>query len=105
VRFDSTSRTVSEGQKHGGLTIPMIEVIVVDRDSVVPVEVGAHMLQVIRSRHLDDWEWRVSHIDRLAGTDELRTAVESGRVEELLASWREQARKFAADRAPYLLYE
>lgn len=105
VRFDSTSRTVNEGQKHGGLTIPMIEVIVVDRDSVVPVEVGAHMLQVIRSRHLDDWEWRVSHIDRLAGTDELRVAVESGRVEELLVSWREQARKFAADRAPYLLYE
>jgi uncharacterized protein YbbC (DUF1343 family) len=105
VRFDSTSRTVSEGQKHGGLTIPMIEVIVVDRDSVVPVEVGAHMLQVIRSRHLDDWEWRVSHIDRLAGTDELRAAVEAGSVEALLVSWREQARKFAADRAPHLLYE
>ena len=105
VRFDSTSRTVGEGQKHGGLTIPMIEVIVVDRDSVVPVEVGAHMLQVIRSRHLDDWEWRVSHIDRLAGTDRLRAAVESGGVEELLVSWREEARKFAADRAPYLLYK
>lgn len=105
VRFDSTSRTVNEGQKHGGLTIPMIEVIVVDRDSVVPVEVGAQMLQVIRSRHVDDWEWRVSHIDRLAGTDQLRMAVESGRVEELLVSWREQARQFAAGRAPYLLYE
>jgi uncharacterized protein YbbC (DUF1343 family) len=105
VRFDSTSRTVNEGQKHGGLTIPMIEVIVVDRDSVVPVEVGAQMLQVIRSRHVDDWEWRVSHMDRLAGTDQLRMAVESGRVEELLVSWREQARQFAAGRAPYLLYE
>ncbi|HUF30943.1 MAG TPA: DUF1343 domain-containing protein [Gemmatimonadaceae bacterium] len=105
VRFDSTSRTVSAGQKHGGLTIPMIEVIVVDRDSIVPVEVGAHMLRVIRSRHLPDWQWRVAHIDRLAGTDELRSAVEGDRVEELLASWREQARRFAADRTPYLLYE
>lgn len=105
VRFDSTSRSVREGQKHGGLTIPMIEVIVVDRDSVVPVEVGAHMLQVIRSRHPAEWEWRVAHIDRLAGTDELRAAVEAGRVEELLVSWGEQARKFAADRAEYLLYE
>lgn len=104
VRFDSTSHTIDAGQKHGEKTIPMIEVIITDRDSVIPVAVGAHMLQVIRARHAAEWEWRVSSIDRLAGTDELRKAVDSGTVAELLQRWDEEARTFAARREPYLLY-
>ena len=104
VRFDSTSRTIGAGQKHAGLTIPMIEVILVDREQVRPVFVGAHMLQTIRARHPNEWQWRAQHIDRLAGTDELRAAVDAGRVDELLARWEEEARSFAMQRAPYLLY-
>lgn len=104
VRFDSTSVAVADGQKHGGLTIPAVDVIVTDRNAVRPVTVGAHMLQVIYARHRADWQWRVSHIDRLAGTDALRAAVEAGSVAELMTRWDEEARTFAAKREPYLLY-
>jgi uncharacterized protein YbbC (DUF1343 family) len=105
VRFDSTSHTIAEGQKHGGLTIPMIEVILLDRDRVQPIKVGARMLQTIRARHPTEWQWRVGSIDRLSGSDELRAAVEAGRVDELLAKWELEARDFATRRQPYLIYK
>jgi uncharacterized protein YbbC (DUF1343 family) len=105
VRFDSTSRTIAEGQKHGGLTIPMIEVVLLDRERVRPITVGARMLQTIRARHPNEWQWRVGSIDRLSGSDELRAAVEAGRVDELLARWDVEARDFAAKRQPYLIYK
>ena len=105
VRFDSTSRTIAEGMKHGGLTIPMIEVVLLDRDRVRPVMVGARMLQTIRARHLNEWQWRVGSIDRLSGSDELRAAVEAGTVDALLAKWDLEAAAFAARRQPYLIYK
>ncbi len=105
VRFDSTSRTIAEGMKHGGQTIPMIEVMVVDRNRVQPVRVGARMLQTIRARHPNEWQWRVGSIDRLSGSDELRKAVDAGTVDALLARWDREAREFAMKREPYLIYK
>lgn len=105
VRFDSTSRTIAEGMKHGGMTIPMIEVIVVDRNRIQPVRVGARMLQTIRARHPNEWQWRVGSIDRLSGSDELRKAVDARTVDELLARWDLEARDFAVKREPYLIYK
>jgi uncharacterized protein YbbC (DUF1343 family) len=105
VRFDSTSRPIAEGMKHGGQTIPMIEVTVLDRNRVVPVQVGARMLQTIRARHPNEWEWRVGSIDRLSGSDELRKAVDAGAVDALLARWEQEARDFAVKRQPYLIYK
>jgi uncharacterized protein YbbC (DUF1343 family) len=105
VRFDSTSRTIAAGQKWGGETIPMIEVIVTDRERVKPVTVGAHLLRAIYARHQKDWEWRTAHFDRLAGTDELRLAVErEGAIEPLLARWEREAKEFEKARRGFLLY-
>jgi uncharacterized protein YbbC (DUF1343 family) len=46
----------------------------------------------------------VGSIDRLSGSDELRAAVDAGKVDELLARWEIEAREFAAKREPYLIY-
>jgi len=104
VRFDSTSRTVEAGYKFGGKTIPMIELSVTDRNRVRPVEVGVRLLRAIYARHREEWTWRESHIDRLAGTDELRRAVESGAVDALLAKWNDQSRAFTDAAKKYWLY-
>ncbi|MBX6330304.1 MAG: DUF1343 domain-containing protein [Gemmatimonadaceae bacterium] len=105
VSFDSTSRTIAAGQKWGGQTIPMIEVHVTDRNRVNAVHVGVHMLRAIYARHQADWQWRVGSIDRLAGTDQLRKAVEQGTIDELLARWDEQAAAFAQRTKKYWLYQ
>jgi len=105
VRFDSTSRTIQNdaGYKFGGKTIPMIELSVTDRNAVRPVEVGLRLLRAIYVRHRSEWQWRPS-IDRLAGTDALRPAVEQGTVDALLAKWSSEAEKFQEQSRKYWIY-
>jgi len=106
VRFDSTTKTVAAGQKHGGLTIPMVQVIVTDRDRVVPVEVGAWMLREIATRHPKELVWREAHMDRLAGDARLRTAVTTSdaAVTALLRTFADESRRFQDATRPYWLY-
>jgi uncharacterized protein YbbC (DUF1343 family) len=105
VHFDSTSRTIESngGYKFGGKAIPMIDLSITDRNAVRPVEVGVRLLRAIYARHRDQWQWRPS-IDRLAGTDELRQAVEQGSIDALLSKWRSQAMQFEAATREYRLY-
>jgi uncharacterized protein YbbC (DUF1343 family) len=104
VRFDTTTRTIEPGYKFGGQTIPMLEVSVTDRNAVRPVAIGIRMLRVIYARHPKDFQWRVPQIDRLAGTDKLRAAVEQNGVDALIAQWDADAARFAQQVKPYLIY-
>ena len=105
VRFDSTSRTIasSGGFKFSGKTIPMIEISVTDRNAVRAVDVGVRLLRAIYARHQPQWQWRPS-IERLAGTAELRQAVEQGTVDALLAKWSREASEFQERSRKYWLY-
>ncbi len=104
VRFEATTRTIEAGYKFGGETIPMLKVRVTDRNAVRPVELGIRMLRAIYARHPGDFKWKVASLDRLAGTDKLRAAVEAGTVDALVAEWNADARRFATLVKPYLLY-
>jgi uncharacterized protein YbbC (DUF1343 family) len=104
VRFDTATRTIEAGYKFGGQTIPMIQIRVTDRNAVRPVALGLRMLRVIYARHPKDFQWRISQIDRLAGTDKLRRAVEQNGVDALIASWDADAARFADQVKPYLIY-
>jgi uncharacterized protein YbbC (DUF1343 family) len=103
VRFDSTSRTIESGFKFGGKTIPMLELSVTDRNAVRAVDVGVRLLRVIYVRHRADWKW-TPHIERLAGTDELRSAVEQGTIDALLAKWAREAAEFQERSRKYWIY-
>ena len=104
LRFDSTARTIEPGYKFGGLTIPMIKVHVTDRDRVRAPESGLRMLRAIYARHAKEWRWRERSIDRLAGTDEVRSAVEQGTVDALVKKWEAEAKVFEVKRRAFLLY-
>jgi uncharacterized protein YbbC (DUF1343 family) len=104
VRFDTATRTIEAGYKFAGQTIPMLKVRVTNRNRVRPVELGVHMLRAIHARHPKDFTWRTPQIDRLAGTDALRAAVEQNTVDALLAQWRRDEARFAASVRPYLIY-
>ena len=85
VVFDSTIVTVEAGQKWGGERIPMVAIAVADRDAVRPTQVGLELLRAIYRRHPADFQWRKDAVDRLAGSDRLRRAVErDGGIEALL---------------------
>jgi uncharacterized protein YbbC (DUF1343 family) len=104
VRFDTATRTIEQGYKFGGQTIPMLRLSVTDRNAVRPVTLGVRMLRVIYARHPQDFQWRVPQIDRLAGTDKLRAAVEQNGVDALIDQWDADAARFAQQVKPYLIY-
>ncbi len=104
VAFEATTRTIEAGYKFGGQTIPMIKVHVTNRDAVRPVELGVRMLRAIHARHRTEFTWRPGQIDRLAGTDKLRGAVEAGTIDALLAEWNADAARFAEAVRPFRLY-
>lgn len=103
VRFDTATRTIEAGYKFAGQTIPMIKIVVTDRNTVRPVDVGIRLLRAIYARHTKDFQWRPS-IDRLAGTDKLKAAVEANTVDALIKEWNADAEKFANMVKPYLIY-
>jgi uncharacterized protein YbbC (DUF1343 family) len=103
VRFDSTSRTIERGFKFGGKTIPMIELSVTDRNALRAVDVGVRLLRAIYVHHRAEWEWN-PHIERLAGTNELRSAVEQGTIDALLAKWTREAGEFQEQSRKYWIY-
>ncbi len=104
VHFDTATRTIEMGYKFAGQTIPMIKINITDRNSVRPVEVGIRMLRSLYSRHSTDFKWRPGSIDRLAGTDKLRAAVEAGTVDALIKAWDADAVRFGEMVKPYLIY-
>jgi len=104
VHFDTATRMIDSGYKFGRQTIPMIKIRVTDRNAVRPVELGVRMLRAIYARHPKDFQWRASSIDRLAGTDKLRAAVEQNGVDALIAQWNADAAQFADRVKPYLIY-
>ena len=105
VRFDSTSKRVEAGFEYGGQTIPVLRARVTSRDSLRPVDVGAHMLRAIYARHRGEWRWFPDRIDRLAGGDALRRAVErEGGVDALLARLAADSRRWARAAEPHRLY-
>jgi uncharacterized protein YbbC (DUF1343 family) len=82
----------------------MIKVRVTDRNAVRSVEVGVRMLRAIYARHPVDFKWRLPQIDRLAGTDRLRAAVEQNTVDALIKEWDADAARFSGLVRPYLIY-
>jgi uncharacterized protein YbbC (DUF1343 family) len=104
VRFDTVTRKIDSGYKFGGQTIPMIRVSVTDRNAVRPVELGIRMLRAMYARHPQDFQWRQRQIDRLAGTDQLRAAVEQNTIDALIRQWSADAARFAAMVKPFLIY-
>src|SRR4029079_175925 len=104
VRFDTVTRKIDSGYKFGGQTIPMVRVSVTGRNAVRPVELGIRMLRAMYARHPQDFQWRQRQIDRLAGTDKLRAAVEQNTVDALIRRWSADAARFAAMVKPFLIY-
>jgi uncharacterized protein YbbC (DUF1343 family) len=104
VRFDTVTRKIDSGYKFGGQTIPMIRVSVTDRNAVRPVELGIRMLRAMYARHPQDFQWRQRQIDRLAGTDQLRRAIEQNTVDALIGQWSADAARFAQMVRPFLIY-
>lgn len=106
VQFDAVTRTIAAGQKFGGATIPMLRLTVTDRETLDPTAIAVSLLAMIRSRHPTEFQTR-AFMDKLAGTNRLRLALDAGRTAEALAlprAWRRASAQFARSTRADRLY-
>lgn len=90
--------------KYDGTTVRGVRLEVTDRSVYDPTRLAVLLLSAMRSEAGGNWGWRAS-IDRLAGTDDLRLAIDSGRpADDLTRVWRRQLEAFRDVRARYLIY-
>ncbi|GAA3383017.1 DUF1343 domain-containing protein [Streptomyces racemochromogenes] len=91
--------------KHAGKVCGGVRLVVHDREAFDPVRAGIGLLVTARPAW-SGFAWRADHwIDRLAGSDRVRTMVDAGAgVDEIAAAWAGGLAGFSAVRAGYLLY-
>jgi uncharacterized protein YbbC (DUF1343 family) len=108
VRFEARRVWVAKGDKQGGTTgdsIPVVRLHVTDKNAIDPVAASVWLMRVIYRRHPTDWKWQTgAGAERLAGTAELRDAVQRGRVDQLLDRWRRESVTFQKLSKKYHLY-
>lgn len=88
-----------------------VQVHIVDRTRLAPVEVALHMLHTVRELH-SEFAWRPPYreggrhfIDLLAGGAELRLSLDAGEhPNDILKRWAKTREQYDATRERYLLY-
>lgn len=97
--------------KHQGQLCQGVQIHVLDRDAVQPVRIGLHILDACYRESPDQFRWKTAHssqhphIDLLAGTDTLRSAIEANHnPDDLWASWNRQLDESHLQRASALIY-
>jgi len=106
VRIDAAEFTpASPGDgKYDGVRVSGLRFTTTDRATYDPVRTAIAVLAAIRSTH-SRFEFNAAAFDRLAGTDRLRSEIESGRdAQAITQAWAADLRTFATLREPYLLY-
>ncbi len=106
VRFEATTFTPERpgDRKFPETAVQGVRFVALD-ESYDPTRTAVAALEAARFQSGEHWEWRVSHFDRLAGTDELRRSLDAGWTwERAVASWTEPLQAFIALRTPYLIY-
>lgn len=107
VRFEATRfMSVRGTAKYPNASIPAVRFVMTDREAYRPVYTVLRFIDLVRRMHPDRFRWqeRGAGVDRLAGTDALREAMETRRLTELLDRWDAEASDFRALRRAYLLY-
>ncbi|MFD0356114.1 exo-beta-N-acetylmuramidase NamZ domain-containing protein [Streptomyces sp. NPDC127110] len=91
--------------KHAGKVCGGVRLVVHDREAFDPVRAGIGLLVTAR-RVWSGFGWRADHwIDRLTGSDRVRTMVDAGAgVDDIAGAWAAGLAGFSAVRAGYLLY-
>lgn len=90
-----------------------VELYVTDRRAYDPIRTAVAMIITAKKLYPAGFQWRYDTgdpidpywIDKLSGSDYLRTAVDAGRTtDEVVAGWQPELAAFKAVRAKYLIY-
>ena len=105
VRFEAVTRRIASGQKQAGESVPMVRIVVTNRDSLRSVEIGAYLLREIYSRYPGSVRFQPRGLEELSGSARLRSAVRNGGVDALVTSWNRESVEFARAARGWRLYD
>ena len=97
--------------KHKGELCGGVQLYVFDREGWDPIRTGVIILQTLKRMYPDEFGWTGfneggTFVDKLAGTNDLRLAIDGdGDIEDLLARWDREATRFAEIRLPFMMPE
>lgn len=96
---------VSVHSKYRGEQCEGVKINVTSRDAFAAVPAGVYIISTVKKMYPNDFKWRRSAIDRLYGSDDLRTSLdEKMSPKEIVGSWDKSLEQFKAKRAKYLIY-
>ena len=96
---------VPKTSKYAGHLCNGISLQVVDRKLFQPLPAAIELIRCVRQKYPEQFRWNSEHFDRLAGSGQLRLAIEQGQTtEEILQAWRPALREFDVHRKEHLLY-
>jgi uncharacterized protein YbbC (DUF1343 family) len=107
VRFEAATFTPDEPSdaKWPGTEVHGVRFVMTDRATYDPTRTAVAALVEARALSGEQWRWNAAHIDRLAGTDQLRLMIDAGRTAaEITAPWAAQLDAFERLRARHLIY-
>jgi uncharacterized protein YbbC (DUF1343 family) len=96
--------------KHANISCGGVQIHILDRAAMRPVELGIHLLHVLRELDPDAFAWREGRegsfsLDLLLGSNRPRLMLDAGdSVAQITAGWEEDASAFEERRRPFLLY-
>ena len=92
--------------KFKGRTIGGLDLSITNPRTYDPLRTSLSIIAVLKQLYPDDFTWRRDEwIDKLTGTERVRTALDAGvPVEQLLQEWEGDVAKFRELRRPCLLY-
>lgn len=105
VRFRETY-FVPTFSKFVNQTCGGVQIAVTDPPSFDAIRTAVGMLVTAKKLHPGIFAWRADNgIDKLAGSDRLRTMVDRGAgVDEIVGAWKAELDEFTARRRPHLIY-
>jgi uncharacterized protein YbbC (DUF1343 family) len=109
TQYTPQPRSGAPNPRYEGQSLHGLRLRVTDRTAVRPVELGIHALhaahQQAQARGDTNFFQRSTHLDRLAGTDQLRQLIRQGASPSaIIDAWQPSVDRYRAQRAPYLLY-
>jgi uncharacterized protein YbbC (DUF1343 family) len=104
VRFTPSDQT-PDSSKFAGQLCHGVSIEIVDREQLVPMQLAVTMIAAARTIAGGRVQLTAGTFDRLAGTDQLRLAIQAGTpVDAIVAAWQPDLQRYRARRESYLLY-
>lgn len=91
--------------KWAGQTCHGVQLHVLDRQLLRPVEMALHLIATTKTMYADKFAWQLPHFDRLMGTDQVRQQLEAEiPVREIISGWNPAQATFTRQRESVLIY-